>query len=127
MIRRKAKASKRVLMESLIALKKIKKEKQVVKEHYSKRFLNESKIANKKIVEKHLSKCYEEDCNELVSLYKDALKKCCAVPDLEGCFDGVCDADGCVFDDCTEEMFDDCLDQAIETLAWLVIPVRVSC
>jgi len=127
MIRKKAQSSKRVLMESLIALRKLKKEKQIVKEHYSKRFLNESKVANKKIVEKHLSKCYEEDCNELLSLYKDALAKCCGLPDLNGCFDGVCDADGCVIDDCEEDVFDDSLDQAIETLAWLVIPVRVCC
>lgn len=127
MIKRQNKSSKRELMECLSALRKIKRQKQAIREHYSKRYLNESRCSNRNFIKRHLESCYSEDCNDYLDCCKDALAGCCKLPELDGCWDGVCDEEGCVFDNCEEEEFDKCLDKAIETLAFLVVPVRVRC
>lgn len=121
------KTSKRVLMETLNALKKIKRQKQAIREHYTKRFVNESARSNGKLIKRHLESCYQEDCNDYLDGCRDVFAKCCQLPELDCCFDDVCDIDGCVYDDCEEVDFDNCLDKAIDKLAWLVIPVKVRC
>lgn len=119
--------SKRILIECLEGLKKIRRQKQAIREHYSKRFFNESSRSNQRLVKRHLESCYQEDCNDYLDCCKDILANCCNLPELQCCFDDICDEDGCVFDDCEEEDFDCCLNNAIQKLTWLIIPVRVRC
>ena len=119
------KSSRKEIMECLANLKEIKKQKQILKEHFSRKFLKESRNSNSSRAKRYIESQYEQECNGFVDDCQDELRQCCRLPELQGCWDGVCDRNGRVYDDCHEEDFDCAVDDAIETLAWLVVPVRV--
>lgn len=128
------KTSKRKLMETLIALKKVKQQKRDILEHYTKKALNERHECCMGVACKHpkmdqeMFDAYAEDCNDYLAQCQDVFSGCLDVPEIAGCFDGICDPDGVIYDDCPEDDFDDCIDTCIDMLALLVVPVRVcSC
>ena len=128
----KKKTSKRVLMETLIALKKVKQQKNDILEHYTKKALNERHeccmggMCKHPKMDQDMFDAYAEDCTDYLSQCQDVFSGCLDVPEIAGCFDGICDPDGVIYDDCPEDEFDDCIDTCIDMLALLVIPVRVK-
>lgn len=131
MINNNKKTSKRKLMETLIALKKVKQQKNDILEHYTKKALNErhencmSGACKHHKMDQEMFDAYAEDCNDYLAQCQDVFSGCLDVPEITGCFDGICDPDGVVYDDCPEDDFDDCIDTCIDMLALLVVPVRV--
>lgn len=121
---RKKHVSNRRLAEALISLKQLRSYKRSLKESY----LRTNKFESCSLRErKMLESDYSEECNELIDCNREILADCMEIPEAEKCLRDVCDEDGCVFDDCYEEEFDTALDNAIECLAFLVIPTKIRC
>lgn len=116
----------RILKECLANLKEIKRQKQALREHFSHR-INESRSTNRSAVKRYVEAKYNDECNGFVDDCQEELAMCCRVPEIRGCWKGVCTPNGCVYDDCSEEEFDCAVDNSIETLGWLVVPCRVRC
>lgn len=119
--------SQRVIRECLNNLREIKRQKAALKEHYQRSFKNESRRSDSRRAKRYIESQYEQECNDFVNDCQEELAQCCQLPELKCCWNGVCNRQGQVYDDCPEEDFDAAVDNAIETLAWLVVPVRVRC
>lgn len=126
MIRRYEKHStnNRQLMECLVGLKNLRSEKKSLKESYTRGNKFES-VSPRRI--RSLESMYNKDCNELVCDNQCILADCMEIPQVRKCLKCVCDDNGCVYEDCNEAEFDNALDDAIECLGWLVMPVKVRC
>lgn len=122
-------SSQRELKRCLENLKEIKKQKQILKEFYTRKMnrLNEGRERVSPRMKRLITSEYDKECNEFVDDCREELEQCCNLPELSCCWKGVCDRDGVVYEDCLEEDFDSAVDDAIDTLSWLVIPVKVKC